>query len=150
MRLRELLDQRHVQYRWARHEPAYTSQGLAQRLHRSGHAVIKPVLVEADGRYVMCAVPAPALVDPDRVRSLLEAEEAHIADESDLQRACEGCELGAEPPIGSLFHLPTVMDDSLCYARAVSFQAGTHRDAVTVEIEDFIKLAEPKIGHITF
>ena len=56
-------------------------------------------------------------------------------------------ELGAEPPIGAIFGLPTVMDDSLTDQDQVTFQAGTHADAVTITLTDYQRIAQPGISH---
>ena len=53
------------------------------------------------------------------------------------------CELGAEPPIGCMFGMPTVMDESLFADDRVTFQAGTHTDAVTMSLADYRRAAMP-------
>jgi Ala-tRNA(Pro) deacylase len=150
MRLRDLLDQKHVPYEWTPHDPTYTSQALAAELHRTGHAVVKPVLVEADGRLVLCAIPAPRKLDPGSVRKALHVEDVRLASEETMREVFEDCELGAEPPIGKLYHLHTLMDDALTTRSQVTFQAGTHRDAITMSLDDYIDLAEPTIASITY
>ena len=44
------------------------------------------------------------------------------------------CEVGAEPPIGRLYGMTTLMDESLTADDHVTFQAGTHSDAVTMTL----------------
>jgi Ala-tRNA(Pro) deacylase len=149
MTVRDLLDRREIPYRWLTHEPTFTTQDLAHAVHRSGHVVIKPVLFEADGEMVLCAVPAPAKVDEAELRDALDAHAVRQASELQMKRVFKECELGAEPPIGSLFKLKTVMDDSLGDKLYVTFQAGTHTDAVTISLRDFVELADPIVAHIT-
>jgi Ala-tRNA(Pro) deacylase len=150
MTVRQLLDSTQVQYEWKTHEPAYSAQALAHAMHRSGHEVVKPVVIVADGEPFLCAVPACKRVDPREVRELLDASEVVLADETLMRRTFAGCELGAEPPIGRLFGLRTLMDDALGDKQRLTFQAGTHRDAVTISLADFVKLSDPVVGHITF
>lgn len=150
MTIRQLLDSSQVHYEWKTHEPAYTAQELAHSMHRTGHEVVKPVVVVVDGEPLVCAVPACKRVDPHEVRELLDAREVALADEALMRRTFAGCELGAEPPIGKLFGLRTLMDDTLGDKQQLTFQAGTHRDAVTVSLADFVKLSDPVVGHITF
>lgn len=150
MRLRELLDEQNIHYEWTRHAPTYTSQGLAAELHQSGNVVVKPVLVEADGKLVVCAVPAPRKVNPAEVKQVLHANEVHLASEQQMKDTFYDCELGAEPPIGRLYALKTLMDDSLVNKSRITFQAGTHREAVTMAMQDYLHLADPTVAHITF
>jgi Ala-tRNA(Pro) deacylase len=146
MDIRSYLDEMGVHYQWSKHEPAYTAQQVAQAEHTSGRRVIKPVLVRADGAFVMCALPAGYLIDMQELREALDATKVDIADESELGRMCGSCELGAEPPIGKLFGLPTLMDASLEDEEEVLFQAGTHQDAVRMHFSDYWRLAQPAIG----
>lgn len=147
MDLQSYLDRFNVRYQITEHPVVYTSQGLAQAEHVSGHQVIKPVLVEADGQLILCALPACDRVDLEALREELEAEDVRLAHEEDLRQVFRGCELGAEPPIGALFGLPTIADESLMGQRKVTFQAGNHREAVTMTMEDYRRLAQPGVGH---
>ena len=146
MNLRSYLDSQHVHYDWSHHDTAYTAQELAMKENISGKRVVKPVLVQADGQYLLCALPAASYVDLDRLRSELHALDAKLANEPELNQIFTDCELGAEPPIGSLFGLPTIMDDSLEKLDQVIFQAGTHQDAVRMSLDDYRRVTQPKIA----
>src|SRR5262245_50157947 len=137
MDLREHLDQLGVRYEWSRHSRAHTAQSLAAKEQVPADNVIKPVLVKIDGEFVLCALPASRRVDLERLQLELGAEETRLANEADLSDLFEDCELGAEPPIGWLFGLPTLMDESIFDDATVTFQAGTFRDAVTMKVMDY-------------
>jgi hypothetical protein len=49
------------------------------------------------------------------------------------------------PPFGVLYGLPVYVDELLARDKEVVFNAGTHRDAVRMAYEDFVRLAKPKI-----
>ena len=149
MRLQSYLDRMGISYQTLQHDPSFTAQDLAQKEHVSGHRVIKPVLVEADGQFVLCALPASCRIDVDALRRELGADEMKFADERTLSEVFEDCELGAEPPIGAIFGIPTVMDDSLANMDRVTFQAGSHQEAVTMRMEDFRRIAQPGVGHFS-
>jgi Ala-tRNA(Pro) deacylase len=146
MDIRSYLDEMGVHYQWSQHDPAYTAQQVAQAEHFSGNRVIKPVLVKADGQFVLCALPAGYLIDMADLRDTLKAKAVDIADERDLEKLCPDCEVGAEPPIGKLYGVPTLVDASLEDEDEVLFQAGTHRDAVRMHFSDYWKLTQPSIG----
>ena len=147
MDLQTYLDRFNVRYQVTEHPVVYTSQALAEAEHVSGHQVIKPVLVEADGQMILCALPASDRIDLEALREDLEAEDIRLADESAMREVFRGCELGAEPPIGALFGLPTIADESLLSQRKVTFQTGSHQSAVTMTMDDYRRLAQPGIGH---
>jgi Ala-tRNA(Pro) deacylase len=147
MDLKSLLDEKGFRYQWSMHADVFSAQALAAREHVPGQQVVKPVLVSADGEFVLCALPASYKIDLEELRKELGATEARLADEDDLSQVCADCELGAEPPIGWMFGLPTVIDESLFDDRRVTFQAGTHREAVTMSFLDYYRLAQPVVGH---
>src|SRR4051812_17919289 len=110
MNLQSYLDELGVHYRVSRHEQAYTAQDLAAAEHVSGREVIKPVVVRADGQFVMCALPASHRIDLDELRLQLQCDDVSLADEPSLKEMFPDCELGAEPPIGRIYGMPTIMD----------------------------------------
>lgn len=149
MNLQSYLDEQGVSYRLSHHSPAYTSQDLAASEHVPGQRVIKPVVVRADGRWVMCALPASHRVDLRQLREQLRAEDVVLADEPTMARLFPDCELGAEPPIGKLFGMPTFMDDSLLEDDVVTFQAGTHTEAVTMTLDEYRRVTDAQVGHFS-
>ena len=147
MSIQDYLDQMGVNYRLSRHDTTYTAQDLAAAEHVPGRRVIKPVVVKADGEFVMCALPASHRIDLDTLRQQLQVNEIELADEDELNQLFPNCELGAEPPIGKFFGITTLMDESLFADDRVTFQAGTHRDAVTMTLADYRRVAQPEVAY---
>ena len=147
MNLQSLLDDMGVRYRLSHHPTVYTAQMLAEAEHVPGRKVIKPVVIQADGEFVMCALPASYKIDLSELRQQLQCEEVQLADENALQEIFRDCELGAAPPIGRLYGLPTLMDESLVADDRVTFQAGTHEDAVTMTLADYRRIAQPEVAY---
>ncbi|MCS7033824.1 MAG: deacylase [Phycisphaerae bacterium] len=140
------LDREGVQYKLLHHRRTYTAQDLAAAEHVSGWNVIKPVLVKADERLMLCALPAAQRIDLDRLKQVLHARKVELADEPTLGRVFADCELGAEPPIGSLFGVETIMERSVEEADRVIFQVGTHSEAVEMPLSDYKRLARPHVA----
>ena len=147
MTIQDYLDQMGVNYRLSRHDTTYTAQDLAAAEHVPGRRVIKPVVVKADGEFVMCALPASHRIDLDTLRQQLQVNEIELAEEDELNELFPNCELGAEPPIGKFFGITTLMDESLFADDRVTFQAGTHRDAVTMTLADYRRVAQPEVAY---
>ncbi len=147
MNLQSYLDEMGVNYRASKHEDAFTAQDLAAAEHIPGRKVIKPVVVRADGEFVMCALPASYKVDLSELRQQLQCDEVQLVEEDALRAIFGDCELGAAPPIGRLYGLPTLMDESLFADDHVTFQAGTHSDAVTMTLADYRRVAQPEVAY---
>jgi Ala-tRNA(Pro) deacylase len=146
MQLQSYLDRLGIWYHLSHHPRTYTAADLAQQEHIPGHQVIKPVLVEADGRFVLCALPASHRINIDKLKDKLHADSVRLADEPTLQEVFDDCELGAEPPIGFLYGIPTVMDESLCQDERVTFQAGNHEAAITMSLKDYRRVTQPEVA----
>jgi Ala-tRNA(Pro) deacylase len=150
MRVIEFLDRSGVKYELREHLPVFSAQGLAAAEHEHGKYVAKPVIVKADSRYIMCVLPAPQKVDLGKLKAQLAAESVELADEDEIGKLFPDCELGAEPPFGHLYDLPTVMDKSLEQDDHILFQGGTHGKAIHIAMADYRKLASPKVLEFSF
>jgi Ala-tRNA(Pro) deacylase len=73
-----------------------------------------------------------------RLEEFLGAHGAH--------RAFPGCELGAIPPFGRLFDVPTFVEEALVDQRDIAMPAGDHRSAIRMRATEYVRLAEPRRG----
>ena len=147
MNLQTFLDEKGIAYRHSRHDTAFTASGLAQLEHVPGRKVIKPVVVSADGAFFMCALPASHKIDFEELKRQLEAQYVSLVNEEQLATLFPDCEIGAVPPIGRLYGMTTLMDESLIADDRVTFQAGTHEDAITMSLADYRRIAQPEVAY---
>ena len=148
MNLINVLEEEGIPYERHEHPPAYTAQELAQMARVPGKNVAKPVLVRAETGFTLCVVPAVASVDLDAVADALCEEQVELANEREMAGIFADCELGAEPPVGMLFGLNTLVDYSLLDDEYVVFQAGRHTDSIRMSRADFERLTDPMYGSI--
>jgi len=144
------LDKQSVDYEVSTHRPAFTAQEVAQEEHVSGRNVAKCVVVHADGRDYLCVLPACCMIDFGALRSVLGVTEARLADESHMAELFEGCEPGAEPPFGSLYGLPTIMDDRLEQDRFILFQGGRHDRAIRMDMASYLRIEDPRVASFSY
>ena len=149
MKLEELLEREDVPFELCTHPATYTAQGLAHEEHVSGYNVAKPVVVKGTRGFAMCVVPACCQVDLSRVGEVLDEPTVRLASEAELAQVFPDCELGAEPPLGRLFGMPTLIDPELMNHEELLFQDGTHTHAVRVHRADFERLADGRLATIT-
>lgn len=150
MRVIEFLDKSTVRYEVSEHAPAFTAQQMAAAEHERGRYVAKPVIVKADDKRIMCVLSACCKIDFGQLKSQLGAKSVELADETEIGKIFDDCELGAEPPFGNLYDLPTVMDKALEKDDHITFQAGTHENAIRMSMEDYRKLVEPKVLEFSY
>jgi len=145
MNVMEYLEASESTYEVRSHRPVFTAQQMAQEEHIHGMNVAKPVIVKADGLYYMCVLPACCKIDFDALKSVLEASEVFLVDEKELASLFPGCQIGAEPPFGSLYGLPTIMDERLNEDEFVVFQDGSHDEAIKLELSEYLRLESPRV-----
>ncbi len=144
-KLRQFLDALRVQYMIIHHVPAFTAQEIAAKAHVPGNEMIKTVMVKVDGRMMMVAVPASAVVDLERLRISLKARTVELASEREFRNLFPDCEVGAMPPLGEFWNVGMVMSRALLHDKYVAFNAGTHRDVIQMAFEDYRQLAHPQV-----
>lgn len=150
MSIIDYLDEQGVSYELTEHQPAFSAQRMAAAEHEPGRYVAKPVIVRADERYYMCVLPAPYKVNLNAFKQKFGTEKAELAEEDEIARIFDDCELGAEPPFGNLYDLPTIMDKSLEKDDHIVFQAGSHKKAVRLSMDDYKRLVQPEVADFSY
>lgn len=145
-KIKEYFDIEKIPYSLLEHEPAFSAMEIAQKEHVPGKQFIKPVIVRADGHFIMCVLPAIHLIDFSKLKSVLQAESIVLASETDLNNLFEDFELGSEPPLGQLWGLRVYMDAIILEADEIYFSGGTHTDVVKIRLKDYIRLVNPVIA----
>ena len=131
------------------HQPAYTAQELAAEEHTPGANVAKTVIVRADGRHIMCVLPACYKLDLTKLRKALGASDCRLAEESEMADLFPDAEIGSEPPMGNLYDMITLVDTHLADDEQILFAAGSHRDAIEMDFSDYSRLVHPKIADVS-
>jgi Ala-tRNA(Pro) deacylase len=147
MKLDELLSSRHVPFERLHHRPEYTANRVAQALHVPGREMAKTVVLKTGRGYLLAVLPATHRVDLERVRQDLGEAHVEMASEEEMDRLFPDCERGAMPPFGSLYQLPTLVDESLAQDEEIVFEAQNHEDAIRMTYRDYEALEHPRKGH---
>jgi Ala-tRNA(Pro) deacylase len=147
MRLDEFLTDRKVAFTRLPHRTAYTANRVAQTLHVPGKDMAKSVLVRTGHGHVLAVLPATHQVDLDRLRRDLKEDQADLATEAEMEELFPDCERGAIPPFGSLYQVPTLVDESLTQDEEIVFEGQTHDEAIRMRFRDYESVEHPRLGH---
>jgi Ala-tRNA(Pro) deacylase len=148
-RLEAYLREHHVQFEVLEHPVAYTAQEVAAREHVSGWTVAKVVMVVADGALRMLVLPAPERVDHAKAKAVLGVGSVRLAREEEFATVFGDCEVGAMPPFGHLYSIPTCVDTDLARAERITFQAGSHTLTIRMRYEDYARLVRPTVADLS-
>jgi Ala-tRNA(Pro) deacylase len=104
------------------------------------------VIVKDREGLAMAVLPACCEVEMDRLKGVIGLGEIELASVEDILKTFPGCELGAVPPFGRLFGVPTFVEEAVVNQRDIIMPAGDHRSAVRMRATEYLRLAEPRLG----
>jgi Ala-tRNA(Pro) deacylase len=140
------LDEKGADYQRRPHQRATTAQQLARAAHVPGQRVAKTVLVSVDGTPWMAVLPADESVRTDQLAEILGAHQVWLMSEFEFASMFPDCEVGAEPPFGALYGLPTVVDERLAREPRILVRAGSHDEALEMSNTAYLGLEHPRIA----
>ena len=143
-RVREYLMTHGIPYEVTEHRTTYTAQEMAAIEHVAGREVAKVVMLMADDDLVMAVIAAPDHISMGKARAALAGDDVRLATEAEFSPAFEDCEVGAAPPFGSLYGVPTVIDSRLLPAETIVFAAGSHTHTMHMVMQDYLQAATPR------
>jgi Ala-tRNA(Pro) deacylase len=136
-RLYEYLQSRGTLYDVRMHEHSDSSAETARSANIRAGQLAKPVILEDEDGAVMAVVPADRTVRIARLARLLGRRGLRLCPEERLSSMFEDCELGAVPPVGMVWDMPTVVDAELDAAEMVYLEAGDHEQLLRMSREQF-------------
>lgn len=137
------LDDHDVPYEVIHHRVDYTAQETAADTHTPGREFAKTVILDVGALHAMAVVPALYRIDLEKIRESIGTRQISLASELEMSQLCPDCDVGAEPPLGSLYGMPVFVDPTLEEDETITFNAGTHDEAIRMRYEDFKRLVHP-------
>jgi len=140
----DCLNQNNVQYEILHHAEAVTAQRIAQAEHVKGRHQAKVVMVKSGDQHLMVVLPADHQIDLEKVEKTT-GKPVSLGKEDDFKSLFPDSAIGAMPPFGNLYGLPTFVDQHLAEQDYLVFEAGTHTDAIKMSYRDYEKIVKPKV-----
>ena len=73
-------------------------------------------------------------------------KKVRLASEQDMGSAFPDCEVGAEPPFGSIYKMSTLVDESLGEQGQIVFRAGSHEKTIKMSYQDYARIEAPAVA----
>jgi Ala-tRNA(Pro) deacylase len=143
MRVPDYLTQQQVPFEEWIHPPAFTAEKRARFLHVPGKQVAKCVLLKCESDYVLAVLPATHELDCIVLEQALGGP-VRLADPDEVSRLFNDCEWGVLSPFGSLYNLPTLLDDAFDPGALIVFEAHAHAMTIRMTCRDYERLEQPK------
>jgi Ala-tRNA(Pro) deacylase len=143
--LKAFLDKAQVKYVSIQHSAAFTAPEVAASAHVSGRDFAKTVIMMIDGEMAMVVLPANRLLVLSELREMLDMSHVRLAAEAEYREVFPDCEVGAMPPFGNLYGLKTYVTSNLAEEKEITFNAGTHTEAIKMAYDDYERLVQPTV-----
>ena len=108
--------------------------------------MVKVVIVKVKQQFVTTVLSATTKVNFQRLRKIFGTHRVRLATEEEIARLFPDCEVGAMPPLGTLYGLPVYVDRSLTADEEIVFEGGTHSEAIRMRYWDFAALVFPVVA----
>ena len=138
------MNENKVAYEILHHSEAVTAQRIAQAEHVKGRRHAKVVMLKSGGQHLMTVLPADHQIDLGKVGKAI-GKPASLDTEQEFKSLFPDCAVGAMPPFGNLYGVPTYVDRSLSQEEYIVFEAGTHTDAIKLNYRDYEKMVKPRV-----
>jgi len=140
----DCLKENKVDYEILHHPEAVTAQRIAQAEHVKGRRHAKIVMVKSGEQHLMTVLPADHQIDLKKLKKAV-GKAVSLDSEQEFKPLFPDCAVGAMPPFGNLYGVPTYVDKSLSEEEYIVFEAGTHTDAIKLSYRDYEKIAKPRV-----
>jgi len=142
-RLTEYLDEQGVTYHLIQHKQDFTARQAAADTDTPPDEFAKCIVVTVEKEPILAVLPASQRLDIKRLRRYFETKDIQLLEEEKQKELFPDCELGAEPPLGNLYNMRTYVSPELIEDEEITFNAGTHSEAIRMKYADFERLAHP-------
>jgi Ala-tRNA(Pro) deacylase len=152
LQLCELLDREGAVYRVIEHEPEGRTEVIAKIRGNRIEQSIKSIVVQVrrkrkENIYCLANVPGDCRIDFAGIKRLFEADRVAFASREQAQ-ALTGCEIGAIPPFSFSDRLQVLVDALVQQNEDVVFNAGRLDRSIFMKLEDYIRIAKPRVAQI--
>ncbi|WP_167647202.1 aminoacyl-tRNA deacylase [Mameliella alba] len=138
-RLKMYLEAQALPFDMVTHEPTVTASETAHIAHVPGDHLAKSVLIHSEETPFIAVVPSYRMVDLHRLQAMMDRR-IGLAPEDELAEVFDDCEVGAAPPVGVAYGVPTVMDTEMHGLDDIWFEAGDHCSLVHMKGRHFDRM----------
>jgi Ala-tRNA(Pro) deacylase len=144
----DCLNQNHAEYKILHHAEAVTAQRIAQAEHVKGRHQAKVVMIRSGDEHLMMVLPADHQIDLEKVEKAI-GKPVSLDAENEFKSLFPDSAIGAMPPFGNLYGLPTFVDKQLAEQDYIVFEAGTHTDGIMISYHDYERIVNPKVDDLS-
>ncbi len=128
----KFLEKAKVKYEPMEHRTVYTAHDKARTLRFSEKMIGKTLVLKADKNLVLALIPANKNLDKNKFRKIAKVKKADFVSEKLMKNKFKGMKVGAVPPFGGLWALPTFLDKSLLQNPKIIVSGGNYNWSIKI------------------
>jgi Ala-tRNA(Pro) deacylase len=134
-----------LHYKSIHHDKTPTALANVPKIACSPMDMAKVIAFRVDGQYALFVLPSNERIHMPSLKAHLGAIKVEMLNEYELNLIFSEFELGAQPPFGSMYNIPTYLSSHFGSHYSLFFNAGTHTDVVQMPIDEYKHFENPYI-----
>jgi prolyl-tRNA editing enzyme YbaK/EbsC (Cys-tRNA(Pro) deacylase) len=144
-RIRALLDDAGVDYRYVEHAPTLTCEASAAARGETTRVGGKAIVLKVGDTFRLCVLRAAEQINSNRVRRHFHESRARFATGAELAELT-GLIPGSVPPFGEpILPLPISLDRRFLEEDRIAFNAGSLCCSIIMPLDRYLELARPEV-----
>jgi Ala-tRNA(Pro) deacylase len=139
-KISNFLDKVKIKYEPVEHRTVYTAFDKAATLKVSEKIVGKTLVVRTDKEVALVLIPANKNLDIRKLGKKSGMKKISFVKEAWVKKNLKGAKVGAIPPFGNLWGLPTFIDKSLIGLPKIILNSGNYNLSIKIKGTDLKKL----------
>lgn len=132
-KLIKLLDKNKVKYEKILHRTVYTAYDKAQTLKVPKKIVGKSLVLKVNGKLGIVLIGANKNLDLKKFKNVLKAKKVDFVSEKIIKNRFNGVKVGAIPPFGNLWGLPTFIERTLTKELKIIINGGDYNFSIRLK-----------------
>lgn len=147
-KIKKYLEENRVKFEELAHKTVYTAHDIAQTLKAKLQEIGKPLVVKADGKYILILLPANRQLDIDKLKVKLGVKKVEIVSELVMAKTLK-LKKEAVGAFGKLRQLNVYVDKNILKNKKVILATSDFTKSIKMSVKDFIRLEEAVVGEIS-
>jgi Ala-tRNA(Pro) deacylase len=149
-KLSNFLKKNKIKFKEIKHKTVFTAFDKAKTLKVPEKKIGKTLILKANGNFAVCLISADKNLDKKKFQKVLNSwrkkdgkkpiKKITFATENWMKKNLKGVKVGAIPPFGNLWGLPTFIDKSLFKNKKIIVSGGDYTQSVEINPNVFKKL----------
>ena len=139
-KLIKFLDSAKIKYETIKHRKVFTAFDKAATLRVPPKIVGKTLVIKLEKSPALVLIPANKNLDKQRLKKIAKAKNIDFIKEAWMKKNLKGIKIGAVPPFGNLWKLPTFADKGLFRNQKIIINGGEYTFSIKIKAGDMKKL----------